>query len=629
MDDTAAPPAGAGIRQLLLALGEPAIDLVAAPVGLEDVEVGDVAILDADEEPEPYQAHLVLIIGTRGRRALRVARAAARRGAAAVVVKTDPADDREAFKELAEETGTVVLGIRPEVRWAHLDSLFRRVIADVRQIGEPESAEQPADLFALAETVAALTGGNVSIEDATNRVLAYSRSDDGVDELRRRSILGWEGPAHYLALLREWGVFERLRAGGEVVRVAERADLGIRRRVAIGIRVQDQWLGSIWVQEGNSALSDTAEQALVGAARAAALLLVRHRTGTPSDLQVEEALLGRMLDGHIDPRTFAARIGAELTKPAAVVAFALRDPARSSSAPTAGATAATAVTTPTASASATPTTPTATVAAATALTATASSAAPSAAPSVGSPPSGGPAGPAPADDTASVDRPAFELRRAEMISLVTVHAGAFRRRALVAAGGSRVYMLLPGLPEGTGEGLVAALASDIVRSAGQRLHLDVRAAVGSVVDGLDSIAASKAEADRVLGIITRRGERRVATVADVRSEVLVGETLALLDQHPRLRDPRIAVLLAYDREHDGGLVPSVLAYLAAQCNMRAAARLLHLHTNTLRYRLKRAESISGIDLADPHQCLFTHLQLLLETEPVPVGDASHTSAYGH
>ncbi|MEU0215908.1 helix-turn-helix domain-containing protein [Streptomyces sp. NPDC006265] len=577
MDETATPPAGAGIRQLLLALGEPVIDLVAAPAGLEDVEVGDVAILDADEEPEPYQAHLVLIIGARGRRALRVARAAARRGATAVVVKVDVDDDRETLKELAEDTGTVVLGIRPEVRWAHLDSLVRGVIADTRRAGEPQSAERPADLFALAETVAALTGGNISIEDATNRVVAYSRSDDGVDELRRRSILGWEGPAYYLSLLREWGVFERLRAGGEVVRVEERAELGIRRRLAIGIRVQDQWLGSIWVQEGSGPLSDTAEQALVGAARAAALLLVRRRAGTPSDLQVEEALLGRMLDGHIDPRTFAARIGAELTKPAAVVAFALTDLTPPDSAPTAPA-------------------------------------------STDS---------ARADDSACVDRPAFELRRAEMTSLVTVHAGAYRRRALVAAGGSRVYMLLPGLPEGAGEGIVAGLAGDIVRSAGQRLHLDVRAAVGSVVGGLDSIAASKAEADQVLGIITRQGDPRVATIADVRSEVLVGETLALLEQHPRLRDPRISVLLAHDREHEGGLVPSVLAYLASQFNMRAAARLLHLHTNTLRYRLKRAETISGIDLGDPHQCLFAHLQLLLETETAPVRDASHTSPYGH
>ncbi|MFG2310281.1 PucR family transcriptional regulator [Streptomyces sp. NPDC048566] len=539
-------PAGAGVRQLLLALGEPVIDLVAVPTDA-DTAIGDVAILDADEEPETYDADLVLLIGARGHRALRLVRAAARNGAAAVAVKVDPGDDREALKDLAEDAGVVVLGIRPEIRWARLDSAVREVIADARVARAAPDAGHPDDLFSLAETVAALTGGIVSIEDSTNRVLAYSRSDDEGDELRRRSILGREGPAHYLALLRQWGVYERLRAGDEVVHVEERPERGIRRRIAIGIRVDEQMLGSIWVQEGREPLADGSDSALVGAARTAALLLVRHRTGASPHLRLEDALLSRMLEGHIDPRTLAARIGADVTKPVAVVGFALLEDT-----------------------------------------------------------TGGDA-----------DRSAFELRRAAMTSLVSVHAAAFRRRALVAGTGTRMYMLLPGLADRSGESSVTGLAQDIVRAAGQRLRLDVCAAVGSVT-GLDSVADSKAEADRVLDIVVHRGERRVATIDDVRSEVLVGDILALLEQHPRLRDPRITALQEYDAEHDTPLVPSVLAYFAEQCNMRAAARLLHVHTNTLRYRLRRAEAVGGIDLTDPYQCLFSHLQLLLDTGAMPV-----------
>ncbi len=546
-----AAPAGAGVRQLLLALGEPVIDLVAVPTGL-DAEISDVAILDADEEPETYHADLVLLIGARGRRALRLARVAAHRGAAAVAVKVDPGDDGQDLRDLAEEVGVVVLGIRPDIRWGRLNSLVRGVVADARAAGAAPKTGQPADLFALAETVAALTGGIVSIEDSSNRVLAYSRSDDECDELRRRSILGREGPSHFLALLRQWGVYERLRAGDEVVYVEERPERGIRRRLAIGIRVDEQMLGSIWVQEGRDKLSDTAEGALIGAARTAALLLARHRTDASLDLRLEDALLSRMLEGHIDPRRLAARIGADPAKPAAVVGFALLNAA-----------------------------------------------------------TGGDA-----------DRPAFELRRAAVTSLVSVYAAAFRRRALVAGSGARMYLLLPGLPDRSGESLVAGLAQDIVRAAGQRLQLEVCAAVGSVV-GMDSVAESKAEADRVLDVVAHGGERRVATIDDVRSEVLVGGILALLEQSPSLRDPRITALRAYDAEHGTPLVPSVLAYFAEQCNMRAAARLLHVHTNTLRYRLRRAETISGIDLTDPHQCLFSHLQLLLETGSMPVPHVRH------
>lgn len=551
---------GASMRQLLLALGEPVIGLVTAPAGL-DVVIENVLILDPDDEPEPCPGALVLIIGARGSRALRLIRAMAHQGAAAVAVKIDHTDDLDDFKRVAAETGVAALGVRPEVRWGLLDSVARGVVDDARVAVVPE-AGQSAELFALAETVAALTGGIVSIEDSTNRVLAYSRSDDEVDELRRRSILGWQGPAEYLALLRQWGVLERLRAGDDVVHVDEHPERGIRRRLAIGIRVDSQLLGSIWVQEGRHKLADSADTALIGAARAAALHLVRRRTDTPADLQLEQSLLSRMLDGHIDPRTFADNIGVDLGKPAVVTAFAL----------------------------------------------------------TGSLPGAGPGADAEAgaDAHAGTDRPRFELQRSVMTSLISVHAAAYRRRALVTGGSTRVYMLLPGLPEQDAESIALGLANDIVRAAHQRLNLDVRAAVGSAVGGLDSIAKSRAEADCVLDILTSGGERNVATIADVRSEVLVRETLSLLEKNPRLRDPRITALVAYDAEHDAGLVPAVLSYLGALGNVRAAARSLHIHTNTLRYRLKRANAISGIDLADPHQGLFSHLQLLLETGPGPV-----------
>lgn len=549
---------GADMRQLLLALGEPVIGVVAAPAGL-DVSIENVVIVDPDDEPAPCPGALVLIIGLRGRRALRLIRTAARQGAAAVAVKIDHTDDLDDFKRVAAETGVAALGVRPEVRWGHLDSVARGVVDDARVATVPDPG-QSTELFALAETVAALTDGIVSIEDSTNRVLAYSRSDDEVDELRRRSILGWQGPAEYLDLLRQWGVLERLRAGDDVVHIDEHPQRGIRRRLAIGIRVDSQLLGSIWVQEGRHKLADKADTALIGAARAAALHLVRRRTGTTTDLQLEQNLLSRMLDGHIDPRTFADDIGADLTKPAVVTAFTLNGRLPGTD--------------------------------------------------------GG------AEAEAGSDRPRFELRRSMMTGLISVHAAAYRRRALVTDGSPRFYMLLPGLPEHSAESIALGLAGDIVRAAHQRLNLDVRAAVGSAVGGLDSIAESRAEADCVLDILTSGGDRNVATIADVRSEVLVRQTLSLLEKNPHLRDPRISCLVAYDAEHGTDLVPAVLSYLGAQGNVRAAARSLHIHTNTLRYRLRRANTISGIDLADPHQGLFSHLQLLLESGSVP-------AAHGH
>ena len=49
-----------------------------------------------------------------------------------------------------------------------------------------------------------------------------------------------------------------------------------------------------------------------------------------------------------------------------------------------------------------------------------------------------------------------------------------------------------------------------------------------------------------------------------------------------------------------------------QPGFRAAAERLHIHPNTLRYRVRRATAVSGIDLNDPGERLFTQLQLLME-----------------
>lgn len=191
-----------------------------------------------------------------------------------------------------------------------------------------------------------------------------------------------------------------------------------------------------------------------------------------------------------------------------------------------------------------------------------------------------------------------------------MHAAAYRRTALTTTIGSRVYVLLPDLPADAGAPMVLGLAREIVAAARKRLRRNVRAAVGSIVDNLGAVAESRHTADRVMNVMVgRAGE--VATMADVRAEVLVSETLALIGTHHHLRDPRVTGLVSYDLEHDSDLVPSLVTYLGLHGDVRAAAQRLHIHPNTLRHRIKRAATVSGLDLADPYRRLFTHLQLLL------------------
>lgn len=94
--------AGISLRQLLMALGDSLVEVQAAPAGL-DVEIRGVALLDPEDPPTAEPGELVLVIGARGRAAVPALRAAARDGAAAVVVELDGPGRATALSEIAAE----------------------------------------------------------------------------------------------------------------------------------------------------------------------------------------------------------------------------------------------------------------------------------------------------------------------------------------------------------------------------------------------------------------------------------------------------------------------------------------------------------------------------------------------
>ncbi|MFI7008444.1 PucR family transcriptional regulator [Streptomyces sp. NPDC050145] len=86
----------------------------------------------------------------------------------------------------------------------------------------------------------------------------------------------------------------------------------------------------------------------------------------------------------------------------------------------------------------------------------------------------------------------------------------------------------------------------------------------------------------------------------------------LLDQLParelgRLVEEALGPLIAYDAAHEGSLVHSLGVYLARDRNGVEAAERLHIHYNTLRYRLKQIERLTGGFDRDPMTRLQTEL----------------------
>jgi DNA-binding PucR family transcriptional regulator len=310
------------------------LDVLAAPKGL-DVPVGETVILDPSEDWVGAADDILLAVGVdpRHAQAADVLRRAGEAGVAAVVLKARPGAAAPDLADAAREAGVALLLATPEVAWGQLHALLRTAAAAAGLPPDRAPGGVPiGDLFALANAVAAMVGGPVTIEDPRSTVLAYSSHDTEIDEGRRATILGRRVPDEWIKRLQDDGVFRRLARERGVVRL-DYAELGIRPRLATAIRAGDEILGTIWVQEADRPLQEEAEVALLEAAGIAALHLLRHRSGADLERGRRAELLRAALDGRAAPEALAPVLQIAPTTPLTIVAFEpveRRDPAASS-----------------------------------------------------------------------------------------------------------------------------------------------------------------------------------------------------------------------------------------------------------------------------------------------------------
>jgi DNA-binding PucR family transcriptional regulator len=500
-----------------------------------------VAVADPQDPGAPLAAgDLVLGLGIGPAGAAELLASARAGGAAAVLLRRPPAAEQAELERLAATKGVRLDWLDARYGW---NELHRQLLNRLT----PPAIRADDELAELAQTIATLTGGLVTIEDTSSRVLAYSRSTDEVDELRRLSILGRSGPAQYLALLREWGVYDRLASSEEVVEIAEHPESGVRRRLAVGVFAGDRQLATIWLQQGSGDFEPHAEQALLGAARITAAQLVSRGRRPAGSQDVLAGLLSNRPDAGRDPAAaLQARLGRAARQPCAVAVVELGPGLR---------------------------------------------------------------------DAASIGAQLDELA-----AILTVHAAAYRRAALVEQLDGRVYLLLPALnPVISGVGTAETAASDPVTSAtamlrramaAARRHLDpaARAAIGPVVDSVSSAARSRQGADRALGVA---GAEPVSSFAAVRPRLLLNAIENCLAGQQDLLDPRVSWLIETDP--DGAW--TLLNYLDAGSDVGRVAAQMHLHPTTVRYRLRRAAQATGIDLSGGPDRFAMHVQLRCGLRP--------------
>ncbi|WP_448450615.1 helix-turn-helix domain-containing protein [Mycolicibacterium phlei] len=497
------------------------VTLIEAPRGL-DMPVASAALVDADDvrlglAVGPGSADVFFLLGVADVEAVRWLEqqfAGTGRIPAAIFVK-EPTD--EAVRR-AVALGTAVVAVDPRARW---ESLYKLVNHAFEHHGDRDGPDSGTDLFGLAQSIADRTRGLISIEDERSHVLAYSASSDEADELRRLTILGRSGPPEHLEWIGQWGIFDALRRSPDVVRVAERPELGLRPRLAVGIHVpgdRPRFAGTIWLQQGSAPLADDVEEVLRGGAVLAARIMARLQSTPSSHTRRVLEVLGLSADD-VDIVAAATELGVPVDGRGALVGFA------------------------------------------------------------------DPSGRTPND-------------------VIALSASAFRADAQVAPWNGRVYVLLPkvGAPS-----TVMSWARGVVAALDRELGLDLRAVVAAPVAGLSAAAGARIEVDRVFDSARRHPQAigHVTSLDEARTTVLLDEIVSQVAAQPRLVDPRVRLL----REQDPMLADTLAAYLDGFGDIAAVAQRLHVHPNTVRYRVRRIEKLLGASLDDPDDRLVLALGL--------------------
>ncbi|HEX5120648.1 MAG TPA: helix-turn-helix domain-containing protein [Pseudonocardiaceae bacterium] len=201
-------------------------------------------------------------------------------------------------------------------------------------------------------------------------------------------------------------------------------------------------------------------------------------------------------------------------------------------------------------------------------------------------------------------------RAASVLAELVATVRPVDRPGLVGVVDGQAYGLLPANSESDAD--LAARAAAALRL------LEPALGGGRVVVGISSVAAT----DDLRGAVQEArharelGERQRGTTRVVAGDEVAVHQLLLAgvpdELRAALRRRVLGRVFDYDAEHGGALVATLTVFLDCSGSWAKAAERLHVHVNTLRYRISRVEELTGADLSDFRQRVDVYLALRAE-----------------
>ena len=177
----------------------------------------------------------------------------------------------------------------------------------------------------------------------------------------------------------------------------------------------------------------------------------------------------------------------------------------------------------------------------------------------------------------------------ELVRPLSAHATVGR----IPDGAMAVLAVKPGHERDTLEALRIAAQSLTPGLRGQRLAIGV----SGPADGAAALPGAAVQARHTHHAASVLSEpTAVVSSADLASHVLLLASVGA-DARQSFRSQLLGPLAEYDRGHNTDLIATLDAFLSCSGSWQRCAEQMHVHVNTLRYRLQRVEQLTGRDLS--------------------------------
>ena len=192
---------------------------------------------------------------------------------------------------------------------------------------------------------------------------------------------------------------------------------------------------------------------------------------------------------------------------------------------------------------------------------------------------------------------------------------AFRRsskKVLFTSRSDRIVLLVPSDGSMQESQRVESIAQSILQTTAEQMkNIQMHIGWGNPFENLQDGKKSMEQAELALKVGITSGKRKFFGY-EALGFYKVLFNVSNRKELETFRSEVLGPLNGYDQRHKGELLPTLTAYLEDTENLALVAERLHIHRNTLRYRMQKVEELTGRNLNDTQDRMHLYFATVVD-----------------